>query len=73
MKDAKEVNGKVVQLTLIDVRYPEFSIIFYYGLGRCEAAFKAARMEGERVKSAQYHVCGSCGSSLWIHWMPNIV
>jgi hypothetical protein len=25
-----------------------FSIIFYYGLGRCEAAFKAVRMEHER-------------------------
>jgi len=48
VRDEKEVNGKVVQLTFIDLKAPEFSIIFYYGLGRCKASFDAAEKQRER-------------------------
>ena len=48
LKNQKTVDGKVVQLTFIDDEHPEFSIIFFYGLGRCKAYFDAAKKQRQR-------------------------
>ena len=48
MRDEKEVNGKVVETTLIDIKYPEFSMTFYYGFQRCKAALETKKMKRDK-------------------------